>query len=83
MVNLWPGTRVRVFDTSLYRDDKSTPPEITMRLATVVCWRGHKSDAIDQPGVFWTYDNLVDVRFDHRPDLVSRSHFAYWVEVIT
>lgn len=78
----WPGTRVLAFDWTLYRDDKSTPLSVTLKPATVERWHGYKAPAIDQPGVLWTYPNLVDVRFDHRPERISHSHFAERVEVI-
>ena len=56
------GDRVRVFDPTLYVDDESTPPSVTMRPATVVGVRS-------EPG----YPELYDVNFDHRG--LSRGHF--------
>lgn len=74
--NYFPGTRVRVFDTRLYKDDVSTPPSTTMRAATVKRWYGYRSQ---HHGV---YENQIDIEFDHRPGEVSRGHFANGVEVL-
>lgn len=78
-----PGTRVLAFDYRLYKDDHKTPLNITMKTATVVCRYG--SIAQHYPTADMTlgpYPDLVDVRFDHRPDQISRGHFTTGVEVI-
>ena len=41
--NLMPGDRVLVFDSSLFKDDISTPLSFTERPATVVCRYGYHS----------------------------------------
>lgn len=69
-VTFFPGTRVRVFDPRLYVDDVKTPISHTMRPATVVRWYGYTSKN------FGRYPELIDVRFDHRPDTISRGHFT-------
>jgi hypothetical protein len=74
----YPGTRVKVLDNTLYKDDKSTPLSYTVRPATVVCWYGRKSVLL---GKYCRYDNLIDVIFDHRPERVSRAHFAEYAEI--
>lgn len=76
MTNYFPGTRVMVFDHRLFEDDVSTPLSHTIRPATVKRWYGKISDR------YGTYPNLIDVKFDHRPDDVSRGHFADHVEVV-
>lgn len=70
----WPGTRVIVFDTRLYRDDRRTPLSVTLQPATVLAWYGRlyrKSGDLD----LGPYPSLIDVRFDH-DGRVSRAHFA-------
>lgn len=42
----YPGTRVMVFDPRLYKDDKKTPPEYTIRPATVIRWYGKRSKKV-------------------------------------
>ncbi len=75
--DFYPGTRVMVFDPSLYIDDITTPIKTTVKPATIVCWFG-----------CWNYnhtyyhDSLIDVIFDHRPDKISKSHFTSFVKVI-
>ena len=76
-VTLYPGTRVKVFDSSLYKDDKKTPPSVTIKKATVVKWYAYSRPPIGGgDGPNWEYENLVDVVFDHRPDSISHAHFA-------
>lgn len=70
----FPGTRLLVFDSSLFKDDIQTPSSITMKPATVVCWYGYKSER------FGIYPNLVDVLFDHRPERISHGHFVQATE---
>lgn len=74
----YPGTRVKVFDSRLCKDDVSTPIEVTIKSATVVSWYGKKSQR------FGIYPSLIDVQFDH--DLrVSKGHFAnpIYVEILS
>lgn len=77
MQTYFPGTRVVVFDSLLYKDDKTTPLNHTMRPATVVCWYS----LISQQGGY--YPNCVDVRFDHRSEKISKGHFADNIEVLS
>ena len=30
----------------------------------------------------WIYPDLVDVKFDHRPNEISRGHFTHTVEIL-
>ncbi len=76
MNTFFPGTRVLVFDWRLYKDDKKTPPDVTLKPATVTCWYGRRSRYHG-----WTYDNLIDVQFDHRDDL-SKGHFTSSVSFV-
>ena len=69
METYFPGTRVLVFDTQLYVDDKKTPLSITVKPTTVICWYGKRSKHFG-----WTDGNLIDVDFDHRGK--SYGHFA-------
>lgn len=69
------GDRVVVFDSVLYKDDKSTPLSYTMRPATVVCWYGEHLQAR-------IYPSLIDVKFDHRPAHISKAHFTEGVKHI-
>lgn len=75
--DIMPGSRVKVFDYWLYRDDRSTPISETVKPATVLCRYGERSRHSG-----YTYPDLVDVLFDHQPDRVSRGHFTYGVELI-
>lgn len=71
METYYPGTRVLVFDPSLYKDDTKTPLSMTMKPATVVKWYGHRDENSN-----WRYPNSVDVVFDYKPGYVSKGHFA-------
>lgn len=75
METFYPGTRVLVFDPSLFLDDKGTPLSVTMKPATVLRWYGKRSNYGG-----WTDDSLIDVNFDHRGE--SRGHFTTTVEKI-
>lgn len=68
-------SKVMVFDFRLFVDDKSTPLNVTMCPATVVCRYGYK-------GRFGIYPDCVDVIFDHRPDQISKGHFTNRVREI-
>ncbi len=72
----YPGTRVMAFDYQIYIDDVRTPISMTVKPATVMCWFGERSC------MGWTNGDLVDLQFDHRPEKISRSHFADGVEKI-
>lgn len=72
MLEFFPGTTVRVFDTRLYKDDRTTPPSVTMKLATVIRWYGKKST---YSGQTVTYPSLIDVVFWH-DGRESKAHFA-------
>ena len=84
MKELWPGTRVTVFDSRLFKDDVSTPLTHTCRPATVVCWYGCVSEYLEREHgrENAVYPDLIDVVFDHRPDHVSHGHFSDGVELI-
>ena len=72
---IMPGDRVLVFDSTLFRDDKSTPISFTVRPATVLRRYGKHSCCKR-----WTYPDLVDVLFDHRPKQESKGHFTNGVK---
>lgn len=76
MVTYFPGTRVLVFDSRLYVDDRKTPITKTLNMATVLCWY---CPAFPQYG---GYENLIDVEFDHRPGQTSHAHIATAVRVV-
>ncbi len=67
----FPGTRLMVFDNTLFRNDIDTPLSVTMKPATVTCWYGYRDKQ------FGLYPNMVDVLFDHRSERVSRGHFIW------
>lgn len=75
-----PGSRVRVFDYRLFKDDKSTPLSYTMREATVVA-RYSKKCYYPVSEMTYIYPDLLDVVFDH-DDCMSKGHFTYAVEVL-
>ncbi len=65
------GSRVFVFDNTLYVNDKKTPLSVTMKAATVVRRYGYCSIH----GPKWRYPDVIDVEFDHRPG-ISKAHFT-------
>ena len=69
-MNLKKGDRVKVFDSKLYVNDKSTPPSVTFKPATVLSV--HRNVNCDQ-------ETLVDVEFDHRLGEISKCHFVWGV----
>lgn len=75
MKQIMPGSRVKVFDHRLFIDDVRTPLGYTMRKATVISRYGCE-------GTFGRYPDLIDVRFDYRPDEISHGHFTEMVEMI-
>ena len=78
MKEILPGTRVLVFDNSLFKDDKSTPLSFTVRPATVVMRYGYISSASG-----YKYPDCVDVQFDHwKKGDISKGHFTKGVELI-
>jgi len=72
-----PGSRVMVFDWTLYVNDKRTPLSVTLKPATVVCRYGYTSPLNPR----WKYPDVVDVEFDHRPG-ISKAHFTEYVTEI-
>jgi len=76
-----PGARVRVFDSTLFKNDVETPLSYTIRSATVVCRYGMPRKDYGNGLVLGPYPDLIDVVFDHRPEL-SRCHFTHVVEFI-
>ena len=70
----YPGTRVLVFDDSLFINDKKTPHSVTVKPATVVCWYGKRSKHFG-----WTDGSLIDIDFDHRG--ISYGHFTSMVTI--
>lgn len=77
-----PGDRVLCYDSSLFKDDKSTPCLDLTRPATVVCWYGSPIRKYSKDLILGPYPSLVDVIFDHRPNSVSHGHFGDGVETI-
>lgn len=77
MNTFFPGTRAIVYDASLHKNDKATPPRTLLKPCTVVQWYGYESRF-----GHGKYPSLIDVRFDHRPDIVSKAHFTDMVEVV-
>lgn len=79
-----PGTRVMVFDSTLYKDDKKTPLSYTVRPAVVIRHYGLQAQDYGSTNdlVLGPYQSLVDVIFDHRPERVSKGHFTYSISVI-
>jgi hypothetical protein len=76
----YPGTRVMVFDSMLFRDDITTPLSMTVQPATVLRWYGRRACKVLGS---YPYESLIDVRFDH-DGRESKGHFAesLYVEVI-
>ena len=78
MREILPGSRVRVFDPTLFKNDKDTPPSFTRRPATVIRRYGRRS-----PFYGYVYRDCVDVLFDHWQSLeLSRGHFTNMVSPI-
>lgn len=72
---IMPGSRVKVFDNRLFKNDVDTPLSVTMKEATVI--QRYGSLAIHYPsGTLGPYPDLIDVRFDHRPETISKGHFT-------
>ena len=79
------GRRARVWDHRLYRDDKRTPAKVCFRKATIVRHYGKKirvPDSVGSEDGYWKYPDLVDVVFDHRPNVVSHGHFTSGIRLV-
>lgn len=75
MIHFAPGDRVTVFDPTLWKNDRDTPPNKAFKLATVVCYYGFKSEQ------YGNYPSLIDVVFDHDGRL-SKGHFTSTVKKV-
>ncbi len=75
-MEILPGTRVRVFDYTLFKDDKSTPLSMTVKPGIVVKRYGYKNS------FGWIYPDLVDIKFDHRPERISKGHFTDRIKIL-
>jgi hypothetical protein len=79
-----PGDRVLGFDNRLYVNDRVTPLSVTMKPATIICRYGYVSyDMMRILG--WSYEtaqypDLCDIKFDHRPDEISKAHFTVFLK---
>ena len=78
---IWPGTRVMFFDPLLFENDIKTPLSMTVKPATVVSRYGKLKEIIGD-SVYGPYDDCIDLKFDHRPDLISEGHFINYVHAI-
>jgi hypothetical protein len=76
------GDRVWVFDSLLFKNDKSTPLSYTVRKATVIEWIGYITEYYSPDLSLGPYDSCVTVLFDHRPERASPGHFTYAVEFV-
>lgn len=74
MTNYFPGTRLKVFDSRLFKDDVSTPLSLTMRNAAVVRWYGECAKTYGDV-VLGPCPSLMDVVFDGETR-VSKSHIT-------
>ena len=91
MREFWPGTRLLMFDSRLFKDDRTTPLSLTMQPCTILRWYGtneipgfedrhkysarHGGKTVEELRVIWRYGSLVDVRWD-RDGCVTRGKFA-------
>lgn len=64
------GMRFKIFDHRLFIDDKKTPLNITMKPATIEAVHLKHSNLTE---------DAVDVIFDHRPNEISKAHFAWGI----
>jgi hypothetical protein len=78
-----PGTRVKVFDHLLYKNDKVTPLSDTMKDATVVRHYGSLVERYSDDLILGPYPSCIDVVFDHRPDKISKGHFTYAIRIFS
>lgn len=75
MNTYFPGTRVKVFDSRIYKDDISTPLSVTIKSATVVRWYGRLQQRFSDGSTLGPYPSLIDVIFDGETT-ESKAHFA-------
>ena len=77
------GSRVLVFDHTLYVNDIKTPLSVTMRSATVISRYGFISKYIEKEHgrEAAKYPDCCDVIFDHS-GRVSRVHFTNYLKEI-
>ncbi len=75
-----PGCRVLAFDPTLYKDDLNTPLSHTVRPATVLQRYGIIGYESTHSGWVLPHPDVVDLRFDHRPERVSRAHFTKFLK---
>jgi hypothetical protein len=54
---------------------------MTVKPATVVSRYGRLKETIGD-SVYGPYDDCIDLKFDHRPDLISEGHFTNYVHAI-
>ena len=78
---IYPGTRVKAFDHLLQKGNVSIPISYAFRPGTVVKRYGKLKKNYND-FCLGPYPDLVDIKFDHRPDQISRGHFTEGVEVI-
>jgi len=73
MKTFYPGTRVKVFDPSLFK----------MKEGTVKKWYGQLKNIIIPVDLeLGPYDEMIDVEFDYRPGKISHEHFTTFVEIL-
>lgn len=68
---------MKVFDHRLYIDDISTPLSITMKKATVI-----RVYQVDKDTGYRYSSPVGDVKFDYRPNEISKRHFINSMEEI-
>ena len=80
---IYPDSRVKVYFSSGFVNDKLTPVNSLMKPATVVRRYGKKSILPIHETKKFEYPDLLDVIFDHEPNRVSCGHFTYLVELMS
>lgn len=80
-IGIPPGTRVMVFDSRLYKDDKKTLLSATKQSATVLCHYGLGITHYSNDMHLGPYESLIDVQFDH-DGRESKGHFTWGIELI-
>lgn len=84
MKTFFPGTRVKVFDPSLYVDDVKTPLLVTVKEGIVKKWYGSLKNVIIPVDLeLGPYESLIDVEFDYKPNNISHGHFTDYVEILS
>lgn len=81
-VGILPGTRVKIFDHRLYKDDKKTPLSMTMKEATVIRHYGEQARSYGEDLVLGPYSSCIDVVFDHRPESESKGHATWGIHIL-